>query len=720
MKLNELQICLTNVCRVNCEYCHLDKKFPKHISFSTLKKAVEIAKNNNIEFLRLTGGDVFEHKELEKILSHIKKEGIKTILNISSERIREGLKTENYDILLVSFSSPAKIKDIASLKESKKEVMGCVVFQKEWLAHLKELAKTVDEVNFSSFFFLRDVNNSTFKYFQELNECVERTLQITKKITFANAFPLCFTARKNLPYCAGKKFDNGNERLYITEEGRIKPSAYSEIVLGTVDEVNCLDSLPRNQGRISVVSMLEKLWENSQKTVEKTFNKIEQCKKCKIRDYCGGGIIAGKKYAPDKLREHTFCNKYLTKLQEEIKYLLPESSFDVDLKMTYFRNSDFFMRYIPFNVMKEIKKEDLRGKIHLKNSKLCIYVHFPFCKGFCKFCRIQKLDNKLVNDYLDNLIKDIEENKNIIKNNKIQSIYFGGGCPQLMGKNVKKVFEALFGMIDEVKEINFELFPGFFDKELMEFIRQKVTRVSVGIQCLNDDILKRMGRKSTKKEIISFVREVKKLGFKTNYDVIYGLFINKKEEFENDFREILSLKPDQITLQPLHFANEIDEVIDLKTEIELNSTARSILKEKGFEQVSAEDFSKDKELFIYQQNLLENNNILGLGRGTFSKINRVHFRKKEDGTLIFYEEDKWTRLYGKLFFSTRMLKLDIKNIDKDFGISFKACFSESIKYLLKKGMIEMDVDNIFITEKGKEYVDLVANIISLNNLDYKL
>ncbi|MBT3303689.1 radical SAM protein [Candidatus Woesearchaeota archaeon] len=706
MKLTELQLCLTTVCKINCDYCHLDKKNDNFISEEIVKNSVDLAKKNDIEYVRLTGGDVFEHPKLEKILKMIKSANLKIILNISFDRYSDALKIkESFDILLVSFQNLAQLEEF-NLNNLDKEVMGCIVFQEFWLKDLKKLASLVDSLNFSSFFFLRDVNKPSKNYFIKLNECVERVLQLTKKISFANSFPLCFVAKKNIDFCSGKRFDNGNDRVYITEDGNVKPSAYSNISLGQVSSINLEYAYKTNQERIQLVQ-----------------NKLDLCKDCVIKDYCGSGIIANKGYSVDPLFNHVFFNNYLTKLQNKIKNILPQSNFSSDLRQTYFENSDFFMRYVPFHVMKKTTPSQLKKIINFKEGKISVYLHFPFCKGFCKFCKIEKLNKKNSDDYINNLILDIENNEELLSNNFVSSIYFGGGCAQLMGvKNAEKVFSKLFGIIkNKVPEVNFELFPDFFDSDLMNYIKKYVNRVSIGLQCFNDDILNEMGRKSSRKDMIDFIKKVKALDFeKVNFDIIYGLFINQKDIFKDDFLDILSFKPDQVTFQPLHFIEELEfHKEKIVNEIELNTTGRQILNQEGFKQVSGEDFSRDNKLFSYQHGLLNCDNLLGLGQGTFSFINGVHFRKASEG-LLYYEEQNKEGLYSKLFLGSRLLNVDLDEINKKGDVSLKAFFSDSLRYLLKNEFINIKSNKITFTKLGLEYVDLISNILSLSNLDYKL
>ena len=689
--MDEIQICITNKCSINCNYCHLCKKKNKFISFDMFKKIISFAKSKKIQYVRLTGGDVFEHQQLIEFIEIIKKNKLNFILNVTIYRINKIKKIihlfSKQDMILFSFQNLKQFSLLENIPNLIK-TMGCIVFQPSWLDKLKELSFAVEKNNFLNFFFLRDTGQTNPEYFLNLNECLERISQLTKKITFSNAFPLCYVSEKNLHLCSGKWFDNGLTRIYFTEEGNMKPSAYSTIEINSIED------------------NLEKI---------KKINLPDLCKSCKILKFCGNGINVNKKYGVDPLF-YPKHNKFINKLQKKI--ILNGNN----IELTYFKNSDFFMQYPPTKFWNVENKKKIIKKIKtLKNDKLTIYIHFPFCQGYCKFCNVQKLNNNLKNQYIKKILIEIENFKDIIKNNEIESIYFGGGSPQLMGEDVEKIFEKLFSyMKKKPKEVNFELFPKNYDQTLMKSLKKFVTRISIGVQCFNDSILKEMGRLTSKKEMIEFITKVKQIGFeKINLDFIYGLYINNPNEFKSDFEEFLKLDPDHVTFQPLHYTNEMnfDKNHNLKNALILNKKGRIMLKELGFKQNSAEDFSKNDKI-IYQEKMLLQKNILGIGDGAFGFINDFYYRF--DKKNLFYKLNSIDKLYSELFLKLRFLKLNYKELNNKYNINFKSMFSDSIKLLLKKKYITFDKDFLIITEEGRNYVDLICNILSINNLDRKL
>ncbi|MBD3164009.1 radical SAM protein [Candidatus Woesearchaeota archaeon] len=708
--LDELQLCLTNICDLNCSYCYLKNQPAKKMPDKVFKKTVSAAIKNKVSVIRLTGGDIFNHPSLFVYLEYLRERNIKIIANISIKKITKAKSLLPFvDYLLVSFHNNAQLSNnLSKLKQlsGKTNLMGSVVFGERWLSSIEELYQLRNRIGFHSFFFLRDVKQKSRQYYNALIVLCEKISELNKRnrqIVISNAFPLCFVSKQGLKVCSGKRFDNGNTRLYIDTDGSIKPAAYSGIILGNILKDDLQEAYSKNTAKNRKAAPL-------------------LCSQCTIKGFCGSGITANAKYQKDPLMKYIFHNKYLTKFQKLSKKILSAFNFNADIRKLYYLNSGFFMNYPSPSYWRKTSGRNIEPLKEITNQKISLYVHFPFCFGACKFCRVKKLNSASKKKYTVHLLEEMDNWKDTISNNYIENIYFGGGSPQLMGrKNAQLIFEKLFGYIkNQPGEVTFELFPAGFDYDLMHYLKKYVTRISIGIQCFSDSSLSVMNRCTDKKEMVSFIKSCKKAGFvNINFDIIYGLYANQPAGFENDFREILSFGPTQVTYQPLHYIKEVSPINDstLDNEISLNKIGRNILNSKGYTQNSAEDFSLNKR-FFYQDYMLGRGNILGLGGEAFSHINDTYFKKQ--GSYLYHALSSTDLLYRGLFLTSRFLKININDFNKKHNTDILSVFSDSIKYLLKKNYIIIKGNELKITPQGMNYVDMISNILSLNNLDYKL
>ena len=131
-----------------------------------------------------------------------------------------------------------------------------------------------------------------------------------------------------------------------------------------------------------------------------------------------------------------------------------------------------------------------------------IYVHIPFCIKKCYYCDFVSYANRfeMQDDYIKKLKREIEENKEYLKNNKIATIYIGGGTPSsIKEEHIKEILEKIFEVANirnkEKLEITIEVNPGTVTKEKLQMFKNcGINRLSIGLQSTNDELLKQLGR----------------------------------------------------------------------------------------------------------------------------------------------------------------------------------------------------------------------------------
>ena len=156
-----------------------------------------------------------------------------------------------------------------------------------------------------------------------------------------------------------------------------------------------------------------------------------------------------------------------------------------------------------------------------------VYIHIPFCHKICSYCDFAKLYYKKewVDNYLNALEKEINQK---YKNEKIKTIYIGGGTPSSLNLDqLKKLFNIINKFnLDQNLEFTFECnIENINEKKLIFLKKNKVNRLSIGIESFNNKILKILNRKNidfenTKK----LIDQAKKIGFENiNIDLIYSI-----------------------------------------------------------------------------------------------------------------------------------------------------------------------------------------------------
>lgn len=263
-----------------------------------------------------------------------------------------------------------------------------------------------------------------------------------------------------------------------------------------------------------------------------------------------------------------------------------------------------------------------------------IYIHIPFCKTICSYCDFCKFiyNKKWIDDYLNELECEI---KKIYKNEKIKTLYIGGGTPSALSfEQLEKLFSIIkIFNLDNDYEFTFECNIESIDYKNLDFLyRNKVNRLSIGVQTFNSKYLKFLNRFHTREEVFKKINLAKEIGFKNiNIDLIYAIPNQTILELNNDLSDFLSLDINHIStysliIEPhtklyIEGISNIDEEIDYK----MYNLICETLKKNGFNHYEVSNFAKNgyesKHNLVYWNNL----EYYGFGCGASGYIDNVRY-----------------------------------------------------------------------------------------------
>ena len=172
-------------------------------------------------------------------------------------------------------------------------------------------------------------------------------------------------------------------------------------------------------------------------------------------------------------------------------------------------------------------------------KKLGIYVHFPFCVSKCYYCDFNSCANmeKHEREYLSALLKEIQGYSLNVDNYEVDTVYIGGGTPSNMFAGAIKTtmleLRKIFKFIDN-PEITIECNPNSVTYEkALEWKDSGVNRVSIGLQCANNNVLRSIGRIHTKDDYLEAVENIRKAGIDNiNTDIMIGLPKQKQKDID--------------------------------------------------------------------------------------------------------------------------------------------------------------------------------------------
>lgn len=358
-------------------------------------------------------------------------------------------------------------------------------------------------------------------------------------------------------------------------------------------------------------------------------------------------------------------------------------------------------------------------KINVKS----LYIHIPFCKHICSYCDFCKMyyDKTLVDKYLDSLEKEIKMN---YKGDSMKTIYIGGGTPSSLSiLELNKLFSILKGIktLPEL-EFTFEVNVSDINEELLILLKKnKVNRISIGIETVNDKFLSLLERYHTKEEVYQKIMLTKQYFDNINVDFMYGFYNQTLDDLKEDLLFFKSLNVPHISIYSLILEENtklfIKKVPVLEEEMESNMYFYIInfLEELGYSHYEISNFAKDGYDSKHNLTYWNNEYYYGFGLGATGYLN--NYRITNTRSINHYNqglfmlskdyEDINIRMSNEMILGLRKIKgVNIKDFFNKYGKEIEEVFN--IHDLVQQGLLKIKDGYMFI---HKDYLYLSNQIL---------
>lgn len=188
---------------------------------------------------------------------------------------------------------------------------------------------------------------------------------------------------------------------------------------------------------------------------------------------------------------------------------------------------------------------------------LGIYIHWPYCRSKCPYCDFYKEIRKDVpqEEIVDGYLEDLEFYRQYTGGRQVSSIFFGGGTPSLMEpRQVGRLIDyinSVWGLTPEA-EISLEANPNsHYPQMFADLHRAGINRLSLGVQALNDDDLRFLGRTHNLKQAYAAVDEVLKNFDNHSIDLIYARPNQSLSSWEKELKQAAAMGLKHISLYQL-------------------------------------------------------------------------------------------------------------------------------------------------------------------------
>lgn len=265
---------------------------------------------------------------------------------------------------------------------------------------------------------------------------------------------------------------------------------------------------------------------------------------------------------------------------------------------------------------------------------LSLYVHVPWCVQKCPYCDFNshgKNGDIPETEYVQHLIADLKADLHLVQGRKIHSIFIGGGTPSLLTGDAYTCLltevDALIGLTDDC-EITLEANPGTVETgRFKDYVKAGINRISIGVQSMQNDKLKALGRIHGADEANYAAEQAKQAGLNSfNLDLMHGLPGQSLDDALSDLKQIIALDPPhiswyQLTIEPnTQFASKPPTLPQDETLWDIQEQGQALLAQAGYIQYEISGYSKPGFQCQHNLNYWRFGDYLGIGCGAHGKV----------------------------------------------------------------------------------------------------
>ena len=397
-------------------------------------------------------------------------------------------------------------------------------------------------------------------------------------------------------------------------------------------------------------------------------------------------------------------------------------------------------------------------------KEIGLYIHIPFCKHKCYYCDFVSYANKkkFFKKYVECVIEKYARENRIMSEHGlepkyvIKTIYIGGGTPSLIDeeyiedilKSIRENFEITSNLEENYKaqdeeikncnsqiETTIEVNPGTVTKEkLQKYLECGINRLSIGLQAVQDNLLKEIGRIHTFEDFQNVYKWAREVGFENiNVDLMIGLPNQTLDDVKESTKKVMALKPEHISVYSLILEENTkleDMVIKGKLELPDDEIERKMywyvkkaLEKHKYIHYEISNFARPGFESKHNSDCWNQNEYIGIGAAASSFMNNARYENTSDlkEYISNIETDKPSKniqLQELLDDESKIDEYMMLSLRKISGVNiseFKRKFNQNpiIRYnkilekLIKEELIEIDGNNIRLSSKGIDLANLV-------------
>ena len=379
-----------------------------------------------------------------------------------------------------------------------------------------------------------------------------------------------------------------------------------------------------------------------------------------------------------------------------------------------------------------------------KRNLLSLYIHWPYCESKCPYCDfnshvIEKVDE---DHWIKSYTNQLYEYKSLldrfdVKFDNLNTIFFGGGTPSLMPlkilDHILNISSKIFKFKNDI-EITLEANPSSYERDKFKEIHKLgVNRLSIGVQSLNDNNLKFLGRMHDYKDAENAIELATNTFNNVSIDLIYAIYGQNIEDWNKELRSVLNkfnlshLSLYQLTIEEgtkffKDYKKGLLKTVDNDLAALFFEKTQSILSEYNFKRYEVSNFSKEQLESKHNLNYWNSENWIGIGPGAYGRLwssnqvkRRLEIQNYKNPKTWLTQNYQNSKFENVSFFNNYDTDIDtlIMGLRLSKGIEISKLYDKS----LIKGdkFIELEKEDLIIIKNG--IIKINGNhIIKLNSI----
>lgn len=414
----------------------------------------------------------------------------------------------------------------------------------------------------------------------------------------------------------------------------------------------------------------------------------------------------------------------------------PESPFGSYFVSTYPPFSQWSPDEVP------LAESLLARKPEATDVPLGLYVHVPFCAQRCDYCYYLSYADKTKNqhrDYVGALLGELALYRRTpaFADRSLGFVYFGGGTPSLLDEtSLRSLLTSSAELFSwrSAEEVTFECAPRSATATKLSILRDAgVTRLSLGVQTLDDDVLRLNRRVHLRNDVERAYERIRRVGFRVvNLDLIVGLPGESGASVDRSLEDVIAMSPESITIYQLEIPQNTP-LFRSTRDAEPSSAIPSWplkrarlgrcfarLEAAGYSIRSAYTAVRDPvgHRFVYQDAQYHGADLLGIGASAFSYLAGVHHQNRTDFAAYVETVSKGEfpilrarglndeeRLIREFVLQLKLGWVDASYFAGKFGVDVVKHFENPLRQCAESGWLMIDAAGVRATRIGLIRID---------------